>query len=90
MEKRKDSRWDKILSLQERYLTAEEILEEEPSKGNDAHLCSDSGTPVQPNYFNSLYMDEDDSQDEEMQDDEDEESFEVEEIHLASLSMNNL
>ena len=45
---------------------------------------------MQPNYFNSLYMDEDDSQDEEMQDDEDEESFEVEEIHLASLSMNIL
>ena len=86
MEKRKDSRWEKILSLQERYLTAEEILEDESSEGDDVHLCSDSGT-VQPNYFNSLYMDEDDSQDEEMQDDEDEESFEVEEIHLASLSM---
>jgi hypothetical protein len=90
MEKRKDSRWEKILSLQERYLTAEEILEDEPSEDDDAHLCSDSGV-VQPNYFNSLYMDhEDDSQDVEMQDDEDEESFEVEEIHLASLSMNIL
>ena len=90
MDKKKDSRWEKILSLQERYLTAEEILEDESCEGDDVHLCSDSGT-VQPNYFNSLYMDhEDDAQDEEMQDDEDEESFEVKEIHLASLPMNNL
>jgi hypothetical protein len=90
VEKRKDSRWDKILSLQERYLTAEEILEDESSEGDDVHLCSDSGT-AQPNYFNSLYMDhDDDAQQGEAMQDEEESSFEVEEIHLASLSMNNL